>query len=384
MSHELIIHQPQLKQSSAGSRIDVKLESPVGNFDLFFDIKGAELRDSVTPFVALCVPLAMTRGWNIRCEQPISERLMEASHTIQDIIQFFRPHTQRIKLNVPTHHEPVVEGRTAASFFSGGVDSYYTYIKHQNRITKLIFGWGFDIKLEQESFAQLVTEQIQQMTDELGVGLIQLKTNIREFSDPIIHWRDLHGAILGGTASLLSKELDTVYIASSQHYGDLFPWGSHPILDHHWSTEAVQVINDGCESKRHEKLALVVTNEVAMRRLRVCFNNKFDRYNCNRCEKCYRTKVALYALGALERCQTFKPDIDLKHMSELRYGNNGNVVRANMENVELLQMRRPDPAVQRALKLAMRRPSWMKTAKQILRKHFPKTTVVEEKRLKVG
>ena len=186
MSHELIIHQPQLKPSSTGSRIDVKLESPVGNFDLFMDIKGAELRDGVTPFVAICVPLAMTRGWNIRCEQPISERLMEASHTIQDIIQFFRLHTQRIKLNVPTQLEPVVEGRTAASYFSGGVDSYYTYLKHKDRITKLIFGWGFDIKLEQETFAQLVTEQIQQMADELGVGLIQLKTNIREFTDPII------------------------------------------------------------------------------------------------------------------------------------------------------------------------------------------------------
>ncbi len=383
MSHELIIHSPQLRETSTGSRVDVRLESPVGNFDLYFDVMGAEIRDTVTPFVALCVPLAMTRGWNIRCEQPASERMLEATSTIQDIIKFFRPHTHRIRIDVPGQVEEAVDGRTAASFFSGGVDSYYTYLKHKERITQLIFGWGFDIKLEQETFAQLVTEQIQQMADELGVGLIQLKTNIREFSDPIIHWRDLHGAILGGTASLLSKKLDTVYIASSQHYGDLFPWGSHPILDHHWSTEAVQVINDGCECKRHEKLALVVTNEVAMRRLRVCFNNKNDRYNCNRCEKCYRTKVALYALGVLDRCQTFKPDIDLKHMSELRYGNNGNVVRANMENYELLQLRRPDPAVQRALKLAMRRPSWIKTAKQILRKHFPKTQQQEQQR-KVG
>ncbi|HMO37679.1 MAG TPA: hypothetical protein PKA06_16685, partial [Gemmatales bacterium] len=311
-------------------------------------------------------------GWNIRSESPISAQLMEASQTVQDIIQFFRPQTHRIQLHTAVQEEPARPGRTAASYFSGGVDSFYTYLKHKERITRLIFGWGFDIKLEQETFAGLVSEQIQQMADELGVGLIRLKTNVREFTDPIIHWRDLHGALLGGMATLLSDDLDTVYIASSQHYGDLFPWGSHPILDHHWSTESVKVINDGCECKRHEKLALVITNEVAKRRLRVCFNNKFDRYNCNRCEKCYRTKVALYALGALERCQTFQPDINLEHMSELRYGNNGNVVRANMENYELLKLRRPDPAVMKALKRAMRRPSWFKVAKQYLRQHFPK------------
>lgn len=384
MSHDLIIHRPQVRETSSGSRVDVKLECPEGKFDLFFEIQGAPLHDGVTPYVALCVPIAMTKGWNIRSEQPASERMLQACHTIQDIIKCFRPNTQHVRINVPGHVEPVVAGRTAGSFFSGGVDSYYTYLKNKEHITQLIFAWGFDIKLEQESFAHLVTDQIQQMADELGVGLIRVKSNIRHFSDSIVHWRDLHGAILGGTASLLSRKLDTVFIASSQHYGDLFPWGSHPILDHLWSTEAVQVINDGCECKRYEKLALVVTNEVALRRLRVCFNNKNDRYNCNRCEKCYRTKVALYALGVLDRCQTFKPDLNLKHMSQLRYGNNANVVRANRENLELLRLRRPDPAVERALLKAMRRPSLLKTAKQILRSHFPKHTAPQEQRVKVG
>lgn len=370
MSHELIIHSPRLCETAAGTRVDIKLESPAGAFDLFFEVQCASVRHTATPFVALCVPLAMTRGWNIRCESPISAQLMDSSQTAQDIIQFFRPQTHRIQLHTPVHEEASLRGRTAASYFSGGVDSFYTYLKHRERITRLIFGWGFDIKLEQESLASLVTQQIQQMAEELGTGLIRLKTNVREFTDPIIHWRDLHGALLGGIATLLSNDLDTVYIASSQHYGDLFPWGSHPMLDHHWSTEAVRVINDGCECKRHEKLALVVTNEVAMRHLRVCYVNRNDRYNCNRCEKCYRTKVALFALGALDRCQTFQPEIDLKHMSELRYGNNGNVMRANLENYELLKQRRPDPEVMRALKLAMRRPSWFKSAKKYVRQHL--------------
>src|SRR5439155_14974464 len=105
-----------------------------------------------------------------------------------------------------------------------------------------------------------------------------------------------------------------VFIASSHNYGDMFPWGSHPILDPHWSTEAVQVHNDGCEAQRLDKLQLVIQSDVAMRHLRVCYSNKLDRYNCNRCEKCLRTKIALYALGALDRSQTLDSKLDLNRV----------------------------------------------------------------------
>lgn len=367
MTSELIIHQPVVRDLFDGSRAEVRLESPVGSFDLYFEVKNSAVTSSVTPFVAMCLPLAMSRGWKLKTRFPVSTKLHKQLSTIQDIYRYFLPGTQRIEVEMPTAQERHKPGRTAGSFFSGGVDSFYTYLKHRDRITRLLFAWGFDIRLDQESFARIVLEQIRQMADELGAGLIEIKSNIREFSDQFVHWRYYHGAVLGGTASLLSPTLDTTYIASSQHYGDLFCWGSHPILDPLWSTEAVQIYNDGCEAKRLEKIAKVVENQVARRRLRVCFNNKYDRYNCNRCEKCYRTKIALYALGVLDQCETFKPDFDYNHLAQLRYGNNGNVVRANQEMYQFLRQHRPHPPLERAIRLAMRRPSLIKTAKHRIR-----------------
>ncbi len=381
MTSTLIIHSPQVETTTTGSVAKVLLECPEGRFDLFFEVSGATLHDRVTPYAAMCLPLAMARGWTLRTESPISSKLLKTIPTIQQIYRYFLPGTQTIQVQAPTREEPDACGRTSASFFSGGVDSYYTYLKHRERITRLIFATGFDIRLTQTTFASHVQEQVRQMADELGAGLIAIKSNIRDFSDQFVHWRYYHGAVLGGTASLLANELDTVFIASSQNYGDLFAWGSHPILDPLWSTEAVQVINDGCEAKRLEKLQLVVQNDVAVRRLRVCFNNKYDRYNCNRCEKCFRTKVALYALGVLEKCETFKHDFDLKQLSNLRYGSNGNVVRANLENYEYLRKHRPHPQLERALRMASRRPSLLKTAKHRIRSLFRKP--VETKTLGV-
>lgn len=372
MIGELFIRTPQVRTTATGSIVNVQIDSPEGEFALFFEVQGASLHTRATPFFAMCLPLAMARGWTLRSESPVSRRLLSSIPTIQDIYRYFLPGTQRIQLAASEMAEPASRARTAGSFFSGGVDSYYTYLKNRHRITRLIFATGFDIKLSQSTFAEKVQEQIRLMTNELGAGLIAIRSNIRDFSDRFVHWRYFHGAVLGGVSSLLSNDLDTVYIASSHNYGDLFAWGSHPILDPHWSTEAVDVFNDGCEARRLEKLELVVTSDVALRRLRVCFNNKYDRYNCNRCEKCMRTKVALYALGVLDRCETFKPEIDLKQLSKLRYGSNGNVVRANLENYEYLRKHRPSPDLEHALRLAMRRPSLLKSAKQRFRTFFQK------------
>jgi hypothetical protein len=368
MSKELLIHPVMLRKS---------LDSPEGRFDLFYEVAGAKVALSATPLAAMCLPIAMSRGWALRSIAPVSALLLRSFETIQNIYRFFLPGSQRIQIEVPVCEEPAAPGREAASFFSGGVDSYYTYLKNRNSITRLIFVSGLDIMLSQTSFANLVLGQIRTMADELGVGLIHVKTNVRELSDSLVPWSIYHGAVLGGIASLLAPELNNVFIASSHNYADMFPWGSHPLLDPYWSTEAVKVQNDGCEAERLKKLQLVVQSDVAMRHLRVCYNNKLDRYNCNRCEKCLRTKVALYALGALDRCQTLDDRLDLNRIKSLRYGNNGNVLRANMENYRYLRRHRPHPALERAMRLASRRPSWLTIAGKQVRRLLKKKPAVK-------
>lgn len=361
---ELVIRTPRVEHTANGSVVRVRLDAPTGPFDACIEVSGAHAQAGSTPFAIYCLPLAMTRGWTLCSEQPISQKLLTAIPIAQDIFLQFLPEMRRVKVDAPSCAEAVQPDRVSGSFFSGGVDGFYTFLKHRQSIRKLIFASGFDITLSQTRVIDIVTQQIRLMAQELEVGLIEVKSNMRHFSDPLLHWRFFIGASMGGTASLLSNQLDRVYIGSSHHYGDIYPWGTHPMLDPLWSTEATQIIYDGCEASRLNKLTLVAQNPVALRRLRVCFNNRDDRYNCSRCEKCIRTMVGLRLLGVLDQCGTFNRQLDLKRISRLGIGDNGNVKRINMENYEYAKKHRIDPALVRALELSLRRSSWIKRVKK--------------------
>ena len=71
----------------------------------------------------------------------------------------------------------------------------------------------------------------------------------------------------------------------------------------------------GVETTRVDKVAHLAGSEVAMRRLRVCWENRDGTYNCGRCEKCRRTMVNLAVAGALGRCATLPSRLDLRMLS---------------------------------------------------------------------
>lgn len=369
---ELIIHQPRVEQRADGSVVRARIEAPTGPFDAAIEVRGAQVQAGATPFAIYCMPLAMSRGWKLCSELPISSRLLASFPTIQDIFLQFLPEMKRVQVDAPSHVEPTAPGRESACFFSGGVDGFYTLLKHRQSIRKLVFASGFDITLSQTKVIDIVTEQIRLMAQELGVGLIEVKSNMRHFSDPLLHWRFFIGASMGGTASLLSNLLETVYIGSSHHYGDIYPWGTHPLLDPLWSTEAVDLIYDGCEASRLKKLALVAQSPVALRRLRVCFNNRDNRYNCSRCEKCIRTMVGLKLLGVLDQSVTFHRKLDLHRISKLGIGDNAHVMRINLENYQYARKHRVDPALERALQLSLRKTSWLRRVRKRWKTMFQK------------
>ena len=360
----LVIRAPQVEQTSGGSIVQVRLESPNGPFDACIEVTGATVQAGASPFAIYCLPICMAKGWNLRSELPVSSKLLATIPQIQDIFLHFLPGMQRVKVDAPSVVEQQLLNRETASFFSGGVDGFYTFLKHRQRISRLIFAAGFDITLSQTKVVNIVQQQIRLMAQELEVGLIEVKSNMRQFSDALLHWRFFIGASMAGTASLLSNLVETVYIGSSHHYGDIYPWGTHPLLDPLWSTEAVNVINDGCEATRLMKLSLVAKDPVALRRLRVCFNNRDDRYNCSRCEKCIRTMVGLRLLGVLEQSGTFVRELDLKRISKLGIGDNAHVMRINLENYQYAKKHRIDPALERALQLSLRKTSWIRRARQ--------------------
>jgi hypothetical protein len=134
------------------------------------------------------------------------------------------------------------------------------------------------------------------------------------------------------------------------------PWGSHPLVDPLWSTGTVEIVHDGCEATRSDKAARIATSETALRHLRVCwgYREAYDRgiYNCGHCAKCLRTQVDLYLAGALERCKTLDHTLDFLAISRMPLPTKN--ARAHvMESLALAERLRSDPALIRALRVAL-------------------------------
>jgi hypothetical protein len=126
-------------------------------------------------------------------------------------------------------------------------------------------------------------------------------------------------------------------IPASHTFDQQIPWGSHALLDPLWSTEVQDVIHDGCEATRIQKVSReIVHSPIALEHLRVCWRKPNDDYNCGKCEKCLRTQINLRLCDALDRCATFPRQIDLDLLRRLclRNENEACFVRENLHAVE--------------------------------------------------
>ena len=190
-------------------------------------------------------------------------------------------------------------------------------MKHQGdvdrRITHLLFVHGFDIPLPAVDLYANVADHLRQLAAVLGMELILCSTNLRTLTDRALDWGlHAHGAALASVAICLSQGLRVAFIPASHTYADGFPWGSHPTLDPLWSTQTMEIVHDGCEANRVQKVQRQIAHSsVALDHLRVCWQNRRSLYNCGECEKCIRTMINLRVCDVLERCRTFPSTLDL-------------------------------------------------------------------------
>lgn len=250
---------------------------------------------------------AMRVGEPVVCAQPVSPRLLAAVDRAQDVICNWEERYpgwgiyQRVVVDAaPRADAPLPPGRGTAAFFTAGADSFYTALRHRDEIDALVFVSGFDVALDDEALGARVTDGVRHAAAELGLPLVEVRTDVRAFADPFSRWDHYHGAALAAVAHLLAPHFSRVYVPATQTYAFLAPLGSHPLLDPLWSSEDVELVHDGLEASRLDKLAVVASEPAARHWLRVCWENRNGAYNCGRCEKCLRTMVALDALGELD------------------------------------------------------------------------------------
>jgi hypothetical protein len=235
----------------------------------------------------------------------VSPLLASNLETIRDIYAAWIDGGHQVPLNFELSSDAALAANGVSLFFSGGVDSFYSLIKHRDEVENLVLIHGFDVPLADTKTFDLTEAQALEAGRLFGKRLIVVRTNLH-WEQPSVPggWGMYHGPALAAVAHALAPLHGRIYIASSFSYADLHPWGSHPLLDPLWSTEAVQIVHDGGET-RMDKLRLLVQYPEALARLRVCWEN-LGNYNCGLCEKCLRTMLGLRALG-VDRCAAF-PD----------------------------------------------------------------------------
>lgn len=324
---------------------------------LEFRVTGVSLSEArADAFLAATLLPAMKAGARIEIAGSTSPRLRASIETIQDIHTSWNwdPALRRVAVHGP-QRQPPITGRGAASFFSGGVDSFYTALKRDREIDALVLVHGFDIPLADLRLRGAVSTAMRGAAAELGKPLIEVETNIRSLAE--LHdmsWNWYHGAALGSVALLLAPRFERVFIPSSYPYFWLEPWGSHPLLDPLWSTESLDVVHDGCEATRTAKVRRIAASDAAVRWLRVCWEHPDGAHNCGRCEKCVRTMVNLEITGALDRCGTFETPLDLAVVSRTELRDDSAHMFAE-DNLRAALAERADPALVAALRTCVSR-----------------------------
>jgi len=324
---------------------------------------------------ALLLP-AMRAGEDLVIDAPVSPRLRDGVQTIMKIYQAWVPglRGERRPNIVAPVGSPAPPGGGTGLFFSCGVDSFYSLLRGSSTPDtarapavadlSLVLAYGFDIRPGNRSLFDKIAQSARRVADEKGHPLVIVETNIRDFSDTRVGWDFYHGAALASMGLLLSGRFSTMLIPSTHDFGELVPWGSHPLLDPLWSTETVEFVHHGCEASRTEKVRHIAASPLALATLRVCWPDWGEQYNCGRCEKCVRTMLALHLAGALSRAETFPSSLQPRVVRDLQLVTGESSVRFLEDLGRALDGRPQDRVLAKAVRHVLRRQRlklWVRT-----------------------
>ncbi len=423
------------------------------------------------PFVAAALLPAMARGEELEVDPvlPVSPKLIQGLAQLQVIHHSWNPALKIVPVRATAAPAPSLHAG-AMSFFSGGVDSEFTFLKRKDEISHLVFIQGFDFYAHEGDFTAFSVEDISNLA-QLGDMLLRPRQAAVEFvraglSGPTLESlssfsatglapetleerlaRDLEKIINGGSiydekrfsgvplrpqtreqltkpatgespmrlnrllledafsleiarrdssayrtavarnaafASSSGKTLipvatnhypfgyrynlsrnltqgsalasialllrfARVFIPAAYSYSQLIPLGSHPLTDPLWSAEGVDIVHEGAEARRVEKVVRIAEDPSALANLRVCFNDM--NVNCGHCAKCLRTLIPLRLLGASP--VPFPPGPTVSELRELQITTEIEKVFF-LENIDLA-MRTDKKELRSALRAALRR-----------------------------
>lgn len=279
-------------------------------------------------FVVTLLLYAMEHSYDIVCDQCMSSELYYSltTYLIPAIAKNVKKY-HRIKIKASTTSELLPSAHAVGASVSGGVDSFYTLLKHYNKdkkefnVTHLAFfnagasgAKGGD--LARERYKERI-EWIKGVSDELKLDMVCVDTNINEFllqpHEPTHTFRTL------AIPLMMQKLFSKYYFASGFEY-DQFEFAEAAIARYdmlnvqNLSTPNLKFYLSGAEASRNKKLEYISNHPITYDKLNVCVA---EAHNCGKCDKCIRTMLELYGLKKLDLYkETFDVDYFYKHKSD--------------------------------------------------------------------
>lgn len=289
---------------------------------MFFRVEtkyGDFIMPDASPFLSALLLPCMRRGENIVIVGTIPQSLHEALPALMEVVEKWKVGFKKIHVTSAIGPENTNNATAVGCFFSGGVDSFYSYLKHKDAVTHIITikSWEIPPDVATTSNGKDNTHAI---AEREGLQVITVESNYKEIIEPVLDWEWNLGGNMAAIALMLRNGLKAAFIPSGMRWDQLCPYGTHPDLDPRWTTATLQIFHDGCEYSRLEKVLHVISKSpLALQYLRVCTHNLKDQYNCNKCFKCIVTKMALVCADVLDKAPTFDKTLDLDLVRKVPY-----------------------------------------------------------------
>ena len=196
---------------------------------IYFASKDCALRPSDEALVSATLLPCMVAGYDYPRPLRLSPQFQEALPAIQDIYRAWLPESRGVTIPcaAPVEDAEPGEGDQVVAFFTCGVDSFDTLLKHQDEITHLCLIYGMDIAVDNIDYQSALVAQIRKVGVELGKELIEVETNIAPFLDNYVTAKMGYGTVLR-TIGMLLEGFAKVYIPASCSAAYLVPDGTHP------------------------------------------------------------------------------------------------------------------------------------------------------------
>jgi hypothetical protein len=301
-SATVVVRQPLV--SGDGRTATATIELPAETREVVFCASKGPLSSRADPFLALALLPAMRLGATLRVEGRASPLLVQNLDVLQDIYHAWDAGLQRVAVEVaiaPPAPLPAAPG--VGCFFGGDASSFYTFCKNRAAITHVVVSPGLDTPRQ-------AAATIGQAAAELGAPVLVVESNARAWLDDYGDWRTLmQGAARVAVAHLLAPQFSQMYIPGEIPYYRLVPYGSQPLTDRLWQSEAMRLVHDGAEATPWQKAVQVLDKPVVRRCLRLCRSDSAD--NCGTCADCLPMMALLRATGRAGEVSTLPPLVDL-------------------------------------------------------------------------